>query len=306
MLNFIFAIIVSATIDSTALMIGDQTALHLQVTGERIEELALPIYDKSLIPGIEIVESSPIDTISLGNGQVQLAQDLTLTSFVDSLFYIDPIAFPNHGDTMYSEALTLNIIQPFEIDTTLAITDIKPIERAPRWIWGTLRWILLALFILGLCVGGFFLYRRIQRHRRNEAGEQPKEPERPAEEVALEQLDRIRQEKIWQTGQTKQYHTELTDVVREYIGRRFDVHSTEQTSDETLRAMREHMKDRRELFEKLKNILTLADLVKFAKWTTTPDENEQALRSAYEFVNATTPTEATIAEEDNIQKGERV
>ena len=147
MLNFIFAIIVSATIDSTALMIGDQTALHLQVTGERIEELALPIYDKSLIPGIEIVESSPIDTISLGNGQVQLAQDLTLTSFVDSLFYIDPIAFPNHGDTMYSEALTLNIIQPFEIDTTLAITDIKPIERAPRWIWGTLRWILLALFI---------------------------------------------------------------------------------------------------------------------------------------------------------------
>ena len=36
-------------------------------------------------------------------------------------------------------------------------------------------------------------------------------------------------------------------------------------------------------------MLSLADLVKFAKWTTTPDENENALRTAYEFVHETTP-----------------
>ena len=73
--------------------------------------------------------------------------------------------------------------------------------------------------------------------------------------------------------------------MREYIGRRFDVQSTEKTSDETLRAMKPLID--KELFAKLSKMLQLADLVKFAKWHTTPDENEQALSTAYEFVNET-------------------
>ena len=77
----------------------------------------------------------------------------------------------------------------------------------------------------------------------------------------------------------------MTDVVREYISRRFDVQSTEKTSDETLRAMKPLID--KELFAKLSKMLQLADLVKFAKWHTTPDENEQALSTAYEFVKET-------------------
>ena len=46
----------------------------------------------------------------------------------------------------------------------------------------------------------------------------------------------------------------------------------------------------KELYEKLSKMLRLADLVKFAKWHTTPDENEQALNTAYEFVKGTKPT----------------
>ena len=113
------------------------------------------------------------------------------------------------------------------------------------------------------------------------------EPEllRPADEVALEKLDEIKAQKIWKDGKVKEYQTELTDVVREYIGRRFDVQSTEKTSDETLRAMKPLID--KELFAKLSKMLQLADLVKFAKWHTTPDENEQALSTAYEFVNET-------------------
>ena len=114
------------------------------------------------------------------------------------------------------------------------------------------------------------------------------EPLRPAEEVALEKLDVIREQKIWQTGQMKEYHTQLTDVVREYIARRFEVSSTEQTSDETLRAMRPLLSEKKDLYEQLRKMLTLADLVKFAKWTATPDENELSLRSAYAFVKETT------------------
>ena len=293
MLTTILALVVSAAIDSTTLFIGDQTDLHLRATCEVGEQVQLPALDKELIPGIEIVEKTVVDTATLSDGRVQYNQYLTLTSFEDSLFYIAPLPFVSGDDTVWSESLMLNVVQPFEMDSTdMAITDIKGIYKAPIWWWGILRWVLLALAIAGVGVGGYYLITYLQsRMRKGEEETAAAEPLRPAEEVALEKLDAIREQKIWQTGQVKEYHTQLTDVVREYIDRRFEVSSVEQTSDETLRAMRPLLSSQKELYEQLRKMLTLADLVKFAKWTTTPDENEQSLRSAYAFVKETTLAE---------------
>ena len=293
MLTTILALVVSAAIDSTTLFIGDQTDLHLRATCEVGEQVQLPVLSEELIPGIEIVDKTIIDTAMLNDGRVQYNQYVTLTSFEDSLFYIAPLPFVSGDDTVWSESLTLNVVQPFEMDSTdMAITDIKGIYKAPIWWWGILRWVLLALAIAGIGVGGYYLITYLQsRARKSEDEVLPAEPLRPAEEVALEKLDAIREQKIWQTGQVKEYHTQLTDVVREYIDRRFEVSSVEQTSDETLRAMRGLLSDKKELYESLREMLTLADLVKFAKWTATPDENEKSLRSAYIFVKETTPVE---------------
>ena len=291
MLTTILALVVSAAIDSTTLFIGDQTDLHLRATCEVGEQVQLPVLSEELIPGIEIVDKTIIDTAMLNDGRVQYNQYVTLTSFEDSLFYIAPLPFVSGDDTVWSESLTLNVVQPFEMDSTdMAITDIKGIYKAPIWWWGILRWVLLALAIAGIGVGGYYLITYLQsRARKSEDEVLPTEPLRPAEEVALEKLYAIREQKIWQTGQVKEYHTQLTDVVREYIARRFEVSSVEQTSDETLRAMRGLLSDKKELYESLREMLTLADLVKFAKWTATPDENEKSLRSAYTFVKETTP-----------------
>lgn len=293
MLTTILALVVSAAIDSTTLFIGDQTDLHLRATCEAGEQVQMPVLAEQLVDGIEIVDRTIVDTTTLQDGRVQYNQYLTLTSFQDSLFYIEPLAFVSGDDTVWSESLMLNVVQPFEMDSTdMAITDIKGIYKAPIWWWGILRWVLLALAIAGVGVGGYYLITYLRNRFGNvPATNVPTEPLRPAEEVALEKLDAIREQKIWQSGQVKEYHTQLTDVVREYIARRFEVNSTEQTSDETLRAMRGLLSDKKELYEDLRKMLTLADLVKFAKWTTTPDENELSLRSAYAFVKETTPIE---------------
>ena len=293
MLTTILALVVSAAIDSTTLFIGDQTDLHLCATGEVGQQVQMPVLGEQLISGIEIVDRTIVDTTTLNDGRVQYNQYLTLTSFEDSLFYIEPLPFVCGNDTFWSESLMLNVVQPFEMDSAdLAITDIKGIYRAPIWWWGFLRWVLLALAVAGVGVGGYYLITYLQSRigKRNEDAVAA-EPLRPAEEVALEKLDAIREQKIWQSGQVKEYHTQLTDVVREYIARRFEVSSAEQTSDETLRAMRPILSDKKDLYEQLRKMLTLADLVKFAKWTTTPDENELSLRSAYTFVKETTPVD---------------
>ena len=298
-MNILLAIVVSAAIDSATLFIGDQTNIHLQATCDPSEQVQMPVYGETLIPEIEIVERTNVDTTKLKDGRYQLNQTLTVTSFKDSLFYINPLPFVSGEDTFWSEGMTFNVIQPFEIDTTLAITDIKPIAKAPIWLWGIFRWILLAILLIGLGIGSYYLYVFIGK-RKGVIPEEPKEPARPAEEVALEKLDQIKEAKIWQSGQVKEYHTELTDVVREYIGARFDVRSSEKTSDETLRAMKPILSEKRDLFEQLRKMLSLADLVKFAKWTTTPDENEMALRTAYTFVHETTPEPTEEEKEETV------
>ena len=293
MLATILALVVSAAIDSTTLFIGDQTDLHLQATCEVGEQVQFPVLGDELIPGIEIVDKTIIDTTTLKDGRLQYNQYLTLTSFEDSLFYIAPLTFVSGDQTIQSEALTLNVVQPFEVDSAdMAITDIKGVYEAPIWWWGVFRWLLLALGIVGISTGGYYLITYLQaRVSKKDEELDAVELLRPAEEVALEKLDAIREEKIWQSGRVKEYHTQLTDVVREYIARRFEVSSAEQTSDETLRAMRPLLNDKKELFEQLRKMLTLADLVKFAKWQATPDENELSLRNAYTFVKETTSVE---------------
>ena len=290
MIAMILALIVSATLDSTTLFIGDQTDLHLRAIGEVGEQVSMPVLDKELIPGVEIVDRTIVDTLSLKDGRVQYDQYLTVTSFEDSLFYIAPLPFVSGDDTVWSDGLTLNVVQPFEMDTTdMAITDIKGVYKAPIWWWGIFRWVLLALLLAGVGVAGYYLITYLQRRKLEEEGnEVVTEPLRPAEEVALEKLDAIKEKKIWQQGQVKEYYTQLTDVVREYIARRFEVSSVEQTSDETLRDIRPLLSERKDLYDQLRKMLTLADLVKFAKWSTTPDENELSLRNAYTFVKETT------------------
>lgn len=286
-LNIILSIVVSATIDSTAIMIGDQCDLHLQAQLDREAQVAFPVYGAEVQDGIVIADRTLIDTLSKKDGTVELNQYLTITSFKDSLFAIDPIPFVVDGDTIWSAPMSLNVIQPFEIDTALAVTDIKDIQDAPIWWWEIGKWILYGVLVVLVIIATFFIYRYLATHPAGELEVEHREPERPAEEIALEKLDHIREEKKWKDGRAKEYHTDLTDAVREYISRRFDVSSTEQTSDETLRAMRPLLSEQKELYSRLSDMLRLADLVKFAKWTTTPEENEQSLRTAYDFVNET-------------------
>ncbi len=291
-LTIVLSVVLSAQMDSTQLWIGDQTALHLEATASGTEQVGFPVFTSSIQDGLELVEQGKIDTTQTADGRTLYRQDLVITSFKDSLFYINPLPFTVNGDTMYTNSLSLNVIQPFEMDTTDAITDIKGVMNPKIWWWGILRWVLLGVLIIGLSVGSYFLYKWLKKRFTKEVAE-PVNPEtlRPCDEVALEKLDKIKEEKAWQSGEYKKYFSELTYVVREYIGRRYDVHSTQKTSGETLAAMKPILtqSDQKDLYQKLETMLRLADLVKFAKWNPLPDENETSLAAAYNFVKETAP-----------------
>lgn len=283
----LFSVLVSATLDSTEMSLGSQTDLCLSVTQSKTESVAFPVLGEELQSGVEVINQSGQDTVFLENDQCRVSKRYTLTSFADSLFLLDPLPVVAGEDTFYTEALSLNVVQPFVVDTAdNAITDIKNVYKAPIWWWGIFRWVLLGLGIALLGVGIYFLVRYLKKRFHKESVEQIN-PEllRPCDEVAFEKLNQIKEQKIWEKGRLKEYYTLLTDVLREYIARRYEVTTSEKTSSELLAQLKPLVE--KDLLARLTKMLQLADLVKFAKWLTTSEENEQAWLMAYRFVEQT-------------------
>jgi hypothetical protein len=93
---------------------------------------------------------------------------------------------------------------------------------------------------------------------------------------------------MWQQGLTKEYQSEVTDVLRAYIEERFNMPAMESTTDELLGSLRMSEMNAGQR-EQLANMLHMADMVKFAKWTPLPAENEQLMAGAIKLVQQTAP-----------------
>jgi hypothetical protein len=295
-------ITVNAHIDSTVLWIGDQANLTFQVSQKLNQRVNMPVFSDSIVRGLELVGPVKTDTVKSKDGPILVTQHYVVTSFKDSLLYIPPFPFICNGDTVWSKSLSLKVVQPFKIDTAShSIADIKSVFN-PKFDWpGLAKIILLILLIQGLLVIALILYRKFKKN--NSVFENNIiESLLPPHIVALNRLDRIKQDKPWQQGRTKEYHTELTDIIREYIECIFNIKSMELTSDEILDQLNQLRKNEKTAYLGLKQMLQLADLVKFAKWNPTPDEHELSLRNAYLFIDLTKvedvkPTEAVNIEE---------
>ena len=105
----------------------------------------------------------------------------------------------------------------------------------------------------------------------------------PAIITAREKLAILKDANLWQSGKYKDYYTDLTDIAREYLEGQFDIDAIEMTSDEILEEVRKIQLDN-VIFNKLQNTLTTADLVKFAKATPSPTENENAFKDINSFI----------------------
>lgn len=280
-------ITVTARLDSTVIWIGSQAHLTFEVSQQPKQKVSMPIFSDTIVGGLELVEPGKTDTAKSPDGHILITQHYVVTSFKDSLIYIPPFPFVSNGDTVWSKSLSLKVIQPFKIDTASnKIADIKSVLE-PKFDWMKLWFIILiVLAIHGLLILIFWLYKKYFK-KKPVLSENEIKLLLPAHVVALTQLDKIKQEKPWQQGRSKEYHTELTDVIREYIERVYNVKSMEMTSEEILDQLRILRLEKKSTYIGLQQIFKLADLVKFAKWNPTPDEHELSLLNAYSFINQT-------------------
>jgi len=274
---------VKAVLDTNFLMIGEQTQLHFITTyQDKNTQILFPQVNDTIIKEIEVLSKSPIDTsIADANGLFSQSQSILITSFDSGYYVVPPFYFIINGDTVESDPLLLEV-QNMEVDTANAIFDIKQPLSEPFSIkdWLKDNWVWLAA-ILAALIGIFFLVRYLRREK--PVVEEKIIPKIPVHEIALGKLRQLNEQQLWQNGKIKAYHSEISEILREYIEERYQVNALEETTSEIMHGLRLHQIPE-ELKLKLSQTLTLADLVKFAKEQPLANENENSLTNAIEFV----------------------
>lgn len=280
----------TATLDSTNIMLGDQIKLFLEIDHPKNVKVEFPQVPDTIQHLIEVLDRSKIDTFESENPESQKQiQSYLITCFDSGSYRIPPYWFkietagvvdsvPTNGVTLYVHSMA--------IDTTKGPTDIKMPYSAPVTLKEVIPYI-LGVILIGAIL--FLVLYSIKRKKKNlPVFAKPQKPKEPAHVVALRELDRIKEEKLWQKEKIKPYYSEITEVLRMYIEDRFEIPAMEQTTDEILASFR-FKKDLvgEKSFTNLSQILSLADLVKFAKYIPLPDDHNLTLVNSYFFVNDT-------------------
>ena len=283
---------VSALPDTGVIRIGEQTHIRLQVSCPKGKNILWPVLADTLIKGLQITNRSKTDTIKSDtlrhSSEIRLEQNITLTSFDSGYYAIPPFRFYPGGDTTHpllTEAILLRVVG-MKVDTTQAIKDIKqPVDAPFDWheLIPMIKWVLAGVAVLLVII--MFLRYFIKKKK---VSPEPVKIQEPAHLLALRNLEKLRDQKLWQEGKLKEYQSTLTDILRLYIEQRYGICAMEQTSEEILSSLRS-LPLGEENRSRLKQIFFLADLVKFAKQNALPGENEMSMENAMAFIRATIP-----------------
>ena len=281
---------VNSGISSDSIMIGDQIEYTLRVEADSDVDIRMPEITDTLSSSLEVISRLYSDTTA-SDGRTVIERGYTITGF-DAGSQIVPsqvvqYRYAGTVDTARSMPLIINVYEP-AVDTTEQIKPIKPPINTPLTFREVLPW--AAAGLGGLLVAGTVVWLLMRYFRRKKDPEGLTfRPLEPAHVIAFRELDRLKEEKIWNKGQVKEYYTRLTEITRRYIERQFDIPAMESTTEEILDAFRKVNPEDNLLDEILKELLELADLVKFAREDPLPVDNQTNLNNAYIFVQKTYP-----------------
>lgn len=288
-----------------SVLVGDQMDYGFRM--KRVPDgtrLVLPEWEESVVDGVEVVLPWTVDTLKVyrprkgGIRRSDLEARIRITSF-DEGYYTLPAINPKRWyadgavDSLEFDAVELDVFE-VPVDTaSFVVHDIKDQVRYPVTPSEIFPLVLgaegILLFIaLLLCLVEYASNRKEEAIYRRE----------PAHIVALRKLDKFRGDKYWEQDKQKIFYSGVTDALREYIARRFEIGAMEMTTAEIFRDL--SGKDvKPDLFEGLKELFERADFVKFAKHVADREENASVLPTAVRFVTETYQVEVQAEAEKN-------
>jgi hypothetical protein len=272
---------VSASIDRNKILIGEQ--VNLQLKAEDINTRMTFLQDWFNIPDsishIQIVKRNAVDTIDVG-GTTTYTQTLTVTSFDSGKWKLGPLQLIMQDRTtgkqtlLQTDSIVLEVL-PVDVSNMQNYHDVKDIldvdVKPNYWLYVAIAASVIVLVIL--------IWLMVKGSKKKKIA-----PPKPAYkgtplEHALQQIKELQSEDLPAKRQMKLFYTRLSDILRNYFNDRFQVHSTQATSDELMVLLSVYLQD-----EKYKTqfyqLLRLTDAVKFAKYIPSMEQNEAAVQTA--------------------------
>ncbi|MDB5115562.1 MAG: hypothetical protein JWQ79_1054 [Mucilaginibacter sp.] len=292
-------IVAESKLQSYTIKIGEQTKLFLIVHQPVKEHVNFPKLLDTITGKVQVAGANKPDTSIDQNdhNRITVTRSYNITSFDAGTYTIPPFDF-GAGIAKTNE-LTLQV-QTVKVDTTKSIYDIKQPLVVSYTFFDWLRdhwvWVVIGLVIVGLIV---WLIYYLKSRPKNEPVIKIVKPVIPIHTIAINKLRELRAKKLWQQNEVKQYYIEISDIIREYLEKRYDIKTQEKTTDEILTSLK-YRDITDEYSNVLNQVLTLSDLVKFAKEKPSPVENEQSIDDAITFV---LKTQLDAGPEKNIEGG---
>lgn len=296
---------VIAAFDTTSILVGDQVNFSVIVDQPAGLELSLPFFKDSLQRNIEILSGPEIDTSEISENKIRITEKYLITSFDSGLYRIDPVyaELTDSGGIKryYSDYSVLEVarVKLTPPDTVTNIFDIVGPYRAPVTLGEILPWVIVAMVA---CAFAWLLLRFVKKFKGKKKEVIGPVNVEPAHIIAFRELEMLRDEQLWQKGETKKYYTRLAEIIRQYLENRFRIFSLELTTSETLQALVKTGFKKGEQYNKLKSVLTGADLVKFARYRPEPYEHDVCYTDSWDFVAATKAPEESDEKSDTTEK----
>ena len=232
------------------------------------------------------------DTLQLVFSKIDTTDDkinytYTFSSFVEGMIKLPEFQFYEADKTtpLYNiESPMVDIQMPAIDTTTIEVKPLKSIMKIPLTLKEIIPFSIGGIVLVGIVVAIIYFIRYIENRLNRQENKRPKtEIVVPEDEEALNNLSRLRQAHLLEMGQEKQHYIALSEILWQYLYRRFDVNAFEMTTSQIMKDMQQKEVDPNDN-DKLNNIFSTSDLVKFAKYLPDTKTNLTILQDSEDFI----------------------
>ena len=276
---------VKASTDTTSYKVGDYINYTLRIEYDKNIGIITPLIKDSL----KVADIIKLDTAVTKeeNGRMVTTIKAVLSKYDSAVVNIPPIAIKYrtaHDSTLktiLSYPVTV-LVHTLQVNPQAEIKDVKdPVKIPLNWLL-ILMWVAIAAVVLGAAL---LLWLRYKKNKAAKVVDVPKII-LPAHVEALAALNELEKKQLWQKGMVKEYHSEITEIIRAYFERKFDLRALELTTTEVNIQLKEKS-GAANIIDITNDFLNNADLVKFAKFKPENSVNEEMMKQALEIVNRT-------------------
>lgn len=254
--------------------VGDKVILNIKADGLNVNSV-----DKAKLSQANFGDFELLDVKPAQDGTLDLVLSVYKSGKTELLSAEISYVYNDQQKFVKTNAVPIEVKSV--LDPQKPSTDIYDIKNLIKFHHGFLYYLYFILAIILIALIAFVIYKFVKNKKRKPTQEEIIRSI-PPKEYALKQLDELTALNLIEKGYIKEYYDKLSDIIRFYISRTYNVDSMEKTTSEIYLMLKNKIPA--EYNRELKNYLLNCDFVKFAKLIPADEEIKKDFGTAKGFI----------------------